>query len=42
MAREVANYGKSWISNFQEFFGSINKVFILAGGLGAGLSFYGV
>ena len=29
---------KSLISVFQEFFGSINKTFILAGGQGAGLS----
>ena len=27
---------------FHEFPASINKAFILAGGLGAGLSFYGV
>ena len=30
-------YGKSFISVFQEFFASINKTFILAGGLGTGL-----
>ena len=33
---------KSLISVFQEFSTSINKTFILAGALGAGLSFYGV
>ena len=27
---------------FKKFFSSINKTFNLAGGLGAGLSFYGV
>ena len=30
------------ISVFQEFFASITKIFILAGGLGTRLSFYGV
>ena len=34
--------GESLISAFQEFFASIEKIFILALGLGAGLSFYGV
>ena len=34
--------GKVLISIFQEFSSSINKAFILAGGLDAGLSFYGV
>ena len=32
---------KSLISVFQEFFASINKMFILVGGLGTRLSFYG-
>ena len=34
--------GKSLISVFQEFSASIGRAFGLAGGLGAGLSFYGV
>ena len=38
----MAHSEKSLISVFQEFFASIGKAFILAGGLGAGLSFYGV
>ena len=38
----VAQGGKSFISVFQEFSSIIGKAFILAGGLGAGLSFYGV
>ena len=29
-------YGKGLISIFKEFFASINKIFILAGGLGTG------
>ena len=33
---------KSLISVFQEFLACINKTFILAGGVGAGLSFCGV
>ena len=33
---------KSLISVSQEFFASINKIFILVVGLGSGLSFYGV
>ena len=33
---------KSLISAFQEFSASFNKNLILMGGLGAGLSFYGV
>ena len=33
---------RSFISVFQGFFSSISKVFILAGGMVAGLSFYGV
>ena len=36
------NSGKILISVFQEFSSSIIKAFILAGGLGAGLSLYGV
>ena len=35
-------YGKSLISVFQKFFASINKTFILAGGLDTRLSFNGV
>ena len=35
-------FGKSSISVFQEFFASINKIFILGGGLGTRLSFYEV
>ena len=35
-------HGKSLISIFQEFSCSINKTFILAGGLGTGLSLFGV
>ena len=40
----MAHSGKSLISFlvFQEFTASINKAFILAGGLDTGLSFYGV
>ena len=38
---EVAHYGKSVVSVFQGFFASIGKIFNLAGGLGAGVSFYG-
>ena len=34
--------GGGVISVFQEFLVSINKVFILAGRLGTGFSFYGV
>ena len=34
--------GKSLASVFEEFSTSISKTFILAGGLGAGLAFYGV
>ena len=36
----IAHYGKSLISVFQHFFGSIDKMFILAGRLGTRLSFY--
>ena len=39
---EIALYGEILISIFQESFASINEAFILAGGLGTGLSFYGV
>ena len=39
---EVAHSGETLISVFQEFSSSIGKAFILAGGLGTGLSFYGV
>ena len=38
----MAHSGKSLVFVFQEFSGSIDGVSILAGGLGAGLSFYGV
>ena len=38
----MAHYGKSLISVFKDFFASIRDIFILAGGLGTGLSFYGV
>ena len=34
--------GKSLISTFQEFSSSVGKTFVLAGRLGAGLSFYEV
>ena len=37
---EIAHYGKSLISVFQEFFASINKSFILSGTLNTKLSFY--
>ena len=40
--RLIVHYGKSLISAFQEFFASIYKTFILAGGLATGLSFYEV
>ena len=39
---EITHYGKSLISDFQEFFDSINKTSILAGGLGTTLSLYDV
>ena len=39
---EMARGGKSLISIFQEFSSSNYKAFILAGGLGTGLSFYEV
>ena len=39
---DIPHSGKSFISVFEEFSSSINKTFIFAGGLGAGLSFYGV
>ena len=34
--------GGGFISIFRGFFASVGGVFVLAGGLGAGLSFYGV
>ena len=37
---EMAHKGKGLIFIFQEFSFSINKAFILAGGLATGLSFY--
>ena len=39
---ETVLYGKSLISVSQEFFASINKMLILAGGLCTRLSFYEV
>ena len=39
---EMAHSGKSLIYVFQEFSASINQAFILADGLGTGLSFHGV
>ena len=38
----IAHYGKILISFFQELFAGIGKMFVLAGELGAGQSFYGV
>ena len=37
---EIAQCGKNLISAFQQFFASIGKMFILAGEMGTGLSFY--
>ena len=37
---EIAHYGKSFISVFEEFSASINKTFILAARLGTRLLFY--
>ena len=39
---EIAHYGESLLSSFQELFASINKTFVLLGRLGTGLSFNGV
>ena len=39
---EIAPYGKSPISVFQEFFASIDKILILGAGLSTRLQFYGV
>ena len=39
---EIGHSGKDLITIFQEFSSSIDKAFILAGGLGTRLSFYGV
>ena len=39
---EIVHSGKNLIFLFQEVSASIDKAFILAGGLGTGLSFYGV
>ena len=33
--------GKGLIAVFQDFFASLNKILIFAGGMGTGLSFYG-
>ena len=38
----VAHCGRGLIAIFRGFFASIGEIFILAGGLGTGLSFYGV
>ena len=38
----VAHGGKGLISIFQGLSSSVGGTFVLAGGLGAGLSFYGV
>ena len=38
----MAHSGKSLISVLQEFSASMGENFVLAGGLGTGLSFYGV
>ena len=38
----VAHYGRGLICSFQELFGKIGKVFILAGELRGGVSFDGV
>ena len=38
----MAHYGKSLISVFQEFFTSLNKIFILAGRLGTRILFFEV
>ena len=37
-----ARRGKGLVAIFRDFFASIGKIFILAGGLGTGLSFYGI
>ena len=37
---EIAYYGKGSVSIFEEFCGSIDKIFILDGELGARLYFY--
>ena len=39
---DIAHYGKSLISVFQQFFTIIGKIFILAGRLGTRLPFYEV
>ena len=39
---EIAPYGKSSISIFQEFFASIDKILILRAGLSTRLQFYEV
>ena len=39
---KVAHGGKSLISVFQEFFGSISEIFVLAVGMAARLSSYSV
>ena len=39
---EIAHYGKSLISDFQDIFAGINKIFILGVGLSTILSFYRV
>ena len=37
---EIAHYGKTLISVFEDILASVKKILILAGGLGASLSFY--
>ena len=39
--RGMAHCGRGLIAIFRRFFVSINKIFMFAGGLGVGLSFYG-
>ena len=38
-SRKIAHQGKSLISVFQEYFGSIDKIFLLAGRLDTRVSF---
>ena len=35
--KEITNYGKGFIAIFRDFFASLNKIFILAGGIGTRL-----
>ena len=41
-SRGIVHSGKNLVSVFQGFSASTSKAYILAGGLGAGLSFYGI